>query len=111
MKQKLKNFIIQIFPGLITDKAEGFPDYLKKSRLEGMDVNEWIDQNLGWKSTLPVLEQLAFPYIDNNPKATVCELGVGTGRQARYFVQKDNVAELHLVDYSLWIVNFLKSYF
>ena len=111
MQDKLKSFIANLVSNLTVDNAEGFPNYVKQAKREGIDVNEWIDKNLGWTSSLPILEELVFPCLQNNSNAIVCELGVGTGRQARYFVKENNITQLHLVDYSPWMVNFLKEYF
>lgn len=90
-------------------KAGGFPEYLREANNVDMDVNDWEEQKLGWGSALPILEQVTFPYLRED--SIVCELGVGTGRFARHIVAKLSKGELHLVDYSPWIVNFLREYF
>ena len=90
-------------------KAEGFPAYVKKATNAGMDVNDWIEQNLGWEDVLLILQRTVFPYLGEN--STVCELGVGTGRSARHIVARLTKGELYLVDHSPWIVDFVRGYF
>jgi ubiquinone/menaquinone biosynthesis C-methylase UbiE len=90
-------------------KAEGFPEYLIRARKTGMDVNDWEEQVLGWSAALPILEQTVFPYLKDN--SIVCNLGVGTGRWARHVAPRLFAGELHLVDHSLWTVNFAREYF
>ena len=111
INQMLKPFGFEIgrieeFPDV---KAEGFPSYVKEATKAGMDVNDWIEQNLGWGDVLPILERTVFPYLREN--STVCELGVGTGRSARHIVARLTKGELYLVDHSPWIVDFLRGYF
>jgi SAM-dependent methyltransferase len=90
-------------------RAQGFISYLNQARQAGQDVNDWEEQVLGWVPALSILEQTTLPYL--MPNATVCELGPGTGRFARYWVRQPEVADLYLVDYAPWIVNFLREYF
>jgi hypothetical protein len=95
--------------GRIDHKANGFPGYVDEAHRAGMDVNDWEEEKLGWAKGLPILEQTIFPYLrDDN---IVCNLGPGTGRWARHIVTKLTKGELHLVDYSPWMVNFLREYF
>lgn len=89
--------------------AEGFPGYLREADKLGMDVNDWIEERLGWWKALPILEQTTFPYLRDD--SIVCELGVGTGRWSRHIAAKLVSGELHLCDRSTWIVNFLEKYF
>lgn len=90
-------------------KAEGFPEYLLEAKKLNMDVNDWIEQRLGWEAALPLLEQIVFPRLRED--SVVCELGAGTGRHARHIAPRLTRGELHLVDYSPWTVAFLRSYF
>jgi ubiquinone/menaquinone biosynthesis C-methylase UbiE len=90
-------------------KAEGFPGYLDQANKIGMDVNEFQEQKLGWERSLPILEQTVLPYLRED--SIVCNLGVGTGRWARHIAPRISQGELHLVDHSPWIVNFVRHYF
>ena len=89
--------------------AEGFPSYLRKAQTAHMDVNDWIEQELGWLPALPILEQTTFSYLTDN--SVVAELGVGTGRWSRHLVKRLPHGEIHLVDHSAWIIKFLQDYF
>jgi len=90
-------------------KCEAFNEYLASANAVRMDVNDWIEGVLGWYSSMPVLEKLAFPYLREN--FVVCELGPGTGRFSRHFAARIPKGELHLFDHSSWIQSFLKLYF
>lgn len=91
-------------------EAEKFPAYSNEAKKVGMDVNDWEEQVLGWPDkALPILEQTVFPYLQED--FVVCNLGVGTGRWARHVAPKLVKGELHLVDYSPWIVEFVRGYF
>jgi SAM-dependent methyltransferase len=90
-------------------KAEGFPGYPEQANKVGMDVNDWEEAKLGWEASLPILEQTVFPYLRED--SIVCNLGVGTGRWARHIGPRLRHGELHLVDHSPWIVNFVRNYF
>lgn len=105
MIERIKTNIIRSY----YSKAEGFPRYLKEANKIGMDVNDWIEQKLGWPEALPILKKVAFPYYRDD--SIVCELGVGTGRWARHILTKLANGYLYLVDHSPWIVNFLREYF
>jgi len=95
--------------GAMDPKAEGFPGYLLEANKLGMDVNDYEEQMMGWSAALPILEATVFPYLRQN--SIVCNLGVGTGRWARHIVTKLTKGELHLVDHSPWMTNFLQGYF
>jgi ubiquinone/menaquinone biosynthesis C-methylase UbiE len=90
-------------------RAEGFPGYVEESGKVGMDVNDWEEQVLGWDKALPILEQTVFKYV--RADSIVCNLGVGTGRWARHIAAKVPKGQLHLVDHSPWLVEFLTEYF
>ena len=90
-------------------KAEGYPGYLRQANKTGVDVNDWIEANLGWGAELPVLEETVFPYLRED--SVVCELGVGTGRWSRHLAKRIPAGELHLVDHSKWLCTFLAKYF
>lgn len=90
-------------------KAEGFPKYVLEAGKLGMDVNDWIEQNLGWEDALYTLERTVFSHLGED--SVVCELGVGTGRSARHIAARLTTGELYLVDHSPWIVDFLRGYF
>ncbi len=40
-----------------------YPNYLKEAQKEGMNVNDWIEQKMGWSKALPSLDQVMFPYL------------------------------------------------
>jgi hypothetical protein len=67
-------------------KNEGFDKWLKLANKSGMDINDWLEGRLGWKSALPVLDQVLFPYLSQ--KSVVCEIGPGSGRQSRHIATK-----------------------
>jgi SAM-dependent methyltransferase len=94
---------------ILNEKPEGFHEYLRKSKQARMDVNDWEEQELGWKPALPILKQTVFPYLECN--SIVCELGPGTGRFSRHIMGAIPQGQLHLVDHSPWMVNFLRKYF
>ena len=94
----------------VKELSVGFPEYVVEAKKMGMDVNDWQEQVLGWPDkALPILEQTVFPYLRDD--SVVCNLGAGTGRWARHVVPRLPKGELHLVDYSPWIVNFVREYF
>lgn len=82
---------------------------MKAAREARVDVNDWIESNLGWVQARPILEQLAFPYL--KPASAICELGVGTGRWSRHLLASVPDGELVLVDRSKWVVDFVGDYF
>jgi SAM-dependent methyltransferase len=75
----------------------------------GMDVNDWIEQELGWDPALPILEKTTFPFLRDD--SVVCELGPGTGRFSLHILKMLPKGALLLVDHSAWIVRFLQDYF
>jgi ubiquinone/menaquinone biosynthesis C-methylase UbiE len=93
----------------IADTGDGFPAYVAAATRAGVDVNDWIERELGWMPALPILEQLVFPLLSAD--CVVCEVGVGTGRWSRHIAPRIPNGELVLVDKSQWIVNFLSDYF
>ncbi len=94
---------------VLGEKAEGFPGYLAEAQRADMDVNDWIEQRLGWKPAQPILEETTYPYLRDD--SVVCELGVGTGRWSRHLATRVPRGELHLVDHSPWLYRFLTDYF
>lgn len=90
-------------------KNEGFDKWLSLAKKSGMDVNDWLEVELGWKNALPVLDKVLFPYLSKN--SIVCEIGPGTGRQSRHIAAKIKEGALHLVDHSMWCYQFLRRYF
>jgi ubiquinone/menaquinone biosynthesis C-methylase UbiE len=105
----LAPFGYELMSTILTEGPEGFHEYLRASKKSGMDVNDWEEQELAWKPALPILEQVVFPYLGSNSIA--CELGPGTGRFSRHIVRAIPEGQLHLVDHSPWMVNFLRKYF
>ena len=105
----LAPFGYEVKYSILNEKPEGFHEYLKASKKTRMDVNDWEEQELGWKPALPILEQYVFPYLVCN--SVVCELGPGTGRFSRHILGVIPDGQLHLVDHSTWMVNFLRRYF
>jgi len=89
--------------------CEGFNRYFFESTKEGMDVNDWIEERLGWEPALPLLKKVVFPYL--NEISCVCEIGPGTGRHARHILPLIGKGKLHLFDHSSWIRNHLTTYF
>jgi Methyltransferase domain len=95
--------------GELEKTGEGFPQYLREANKQNMDVNDWIEEELGWAASLEILETTVYPYLNKN--SIVYELGPGTGRHARHLISKVTKGELHLIDKSPWIVQFLQKYF
>lgn len=91
------------------DNGDGFPAYVRSAERARMDVNDWIEANLGWVPALPVLEELVFPLITET--SNVCEVGVGTGRWSRHILAKIPHGKMLLVDRSEWITDFVSNYF
>ena len=91
------------------DDGDGFPAYVRSAERVRMDVNDWIEANLGWVPALPVLEELVFPLLTDT--SSVCEVGVGTGRWSRHILTKIPHGKMLLVDKSEWITDFLTDYF
>ena len=89
--------------------CEGFDKYLVEATKAGMDVNDWIEEQLGWEPALPTLRKVVFPYLDQT--SCVCEIGAGTGRHARHIIPLLGRGKLHLFDHSSWIRGHLKNYF
>ena len=46
-------------------KSEGYPAYLEAANKLSMDVNDYLDNNLGWLKPKPVLEEVFYPVLDN----------------------------------------------
>jgi SAM-dependent methyltransferase len=94
---------------VLAERPEGFPGYLDAARRMGMDVNDFEEQQLGWRLPGPTLEAIVFPRL--NPDSVVCEIGPGTGRWSRHIVERVPRGALYLVDASPWMVRFLRTYF
>lgn len=92
-----------------SDNGDGFPAYVRSAERARMDVNDWIEANLGWVPALPVLQELVFPLL--NESSNVCEVGVGTGRWSRHIIKKIPHGKMILIDRSEWITEFLTDYF
>jgi ubiquinone/menaquinone biosynthesis C-methylase UbiE len=90
--------------------AEGFPVYAKSAANLGMDINDYLEQKLDWGISRPVFEKLILPLVGNG---RICEIGLGSGRWSRHFVNEmpNTVRELVLVEPSKWLCTFLQSYF
>ena len=74
-----------------------------------MDPNDYAEQILGWGLPGPILESTALPFMRES--SIVCEIGAGTGRYSRHLARFLPAGELHLVDSSPPIVDFLTEYF
>ncbi len=95
-------------------RAEGYPEYLKEATKLNIDVNDYLDNNLGWIKPGPVLEDVFFPVLKNIHHPKILELGPGTGRWTREILKKAkelNCCDFVLVDHSQWMIDFLNSYF
>lgn len=100
-----------VAPGLSRPpkNGDGFPAYARHAAALNVDVNDWIEGNLGWVPALPILEDMIFPLL--SPTAHVCEVGVGTGRWSRHIADRIPAGRLILADRTPWEANFLRSYF
>jgi SAM-dependent methyltransferase len=94
---------------VLSERPEGFPGYLEAATRARMDVNDYEEQQLGWRLPGPTLDDIVFPYLRDD--SMVCEIGPGTGRWSRHIAERIPRGELHLVDASPWIVRFLRTYF
>ncbi|MEO8665795.1 MAG: class I SAM-dependent methyltransferase [Ignavibacteria bacterium] len=95
-------------------KAEGYPDYLRAANELGLDVNDYLDNNLGWIKPGQVLEEVLYPVMTNLQSPKILELGPGTGRWTRQILKRAkqiNSTEFSLADHSQWMIDFLRSYF
>lgn len=95
-------------------KADGYPRYVDEASKLNIDVNDYLDNNMGWVKPLPILEKYVYPVIDKFPEGKILELGPGTGRWSRYILKKIkslNYKEYILLDHSVWMLEFLKGYF
>src|SRR5262249_10090004 len=93
---------------VLSERPEGFVGYLDAATQVGLDVNDYEEQQLGWRLPLPTLEAVVFPYLQSDAK--VCEIGPGTGRWSRHLAQTIPDGDVHLVAPSPWMVRFLRSY-
>ncbi len=97
-----------------TVNAESYPAYVEEAKKLNIDINDYLDNNLGWVKPLPILEEVVFPYLNKISNPKILELGPGTGRWTRHilnFAKQKDCNEYLLVDHSEWMINFLKSYF
>ncbi len=95
--------------GQNNDPTAGYQRFVDEANKLGMDVNDYLEQKLGMTGTLEYLQRTVFPYLRED--SVVCNLGPATGQGARHIAPRLTKGELHLVDYSPWVVNFLKSYY
>lgn len=89
--------------------CEGFHSYYAAAEKSGVDVNDWIENELHWEPALPTLNEVVFPFL--SATSCVCEIGPGTGRHARHIASRIQRGSLHLFDHSRWIQEFLNKYF
>ena len=101
--------VTRVQPLKADSRCEGFQNYLAAAKKAGADVNDWLETVLRWDLTLPVLNELVFPYLES--RGCVCEIGPGTGRHARHIIPRIPQGTLHLFDHSTWIQDFLRNYF
>jgi hypothetical protein len=90
-------------------RRDGFPRYVAEAKQAGTDVNDWLETVLRWEPALPILRELVFPYLDS--RGCVCEIGPGTGRQARHIIPRIQQGTVHLFDHFTWVQDFLRHYF
>lgn len=90
-------------------RAWAFPYLLDQARQRGMDVNDYEETLEGWEPAGPRFDALLAPHL--GPSSRVCEIGPGTGRWSRHLVSRLPSGELHLVDHSPWLCDFLREYF
>lgn len=94
-----------------TKNCEDFPECVSEAEKMGIDVNDYL--NRLWLNPLIVLEQTLFPYLKFLSNPVICEIGSGTGRCTKEIAKILDQTDwtLYAVDYSPWVVNFLKNYF
>jgi ubiquinone/menaquinone biosynthesis C-methylase UbiE len=105
----LRPFGYEVRDRVLSERPEGFPGYLAAATQLRMDVNDYEEQHLGWRLPRPTLDEVLFPYLDE--QSVVCEIGPGTGRWSRHILERIPHGQLHLVDASPWMVRFLADYF
>jgi ubiquinone/menaquinone biosynthesis C-methylase UbiE len=93
----------------LADETAPYVDFCREAAKLGMDVNDYLEQNLEWTRVRPLVERAVLPYLRSD--STVCELGPGTGRWSREVLKALPEGRLELVDQSPWFVNFLTDYF
>lgn len=100
-----------VAPGSLSPpkNGDGFPAYARHAAALNVDVNDWIEGNLGWVPALPLLEEMVFPLLTST--SNVCEVGVGTGRWSRHIADRIPGGRLILADRTPWEAEFLRSYF
>lgn len=105
----LRPFGYEVRDRVLSERPEGFSGYLAEAQRLGMDVNDYEEQKLGWRLPRPTLDEVLFPYLQED--SVVCEIGPGTGRWSRHILERIPRGELHVVDASPWMVRFLSTYF
>lgn len=86
-----------------------FPYLVEQARLLGQDVNDYQDALDGWEPAATRFEALLGRHLQ--PSSRVCEIGPGTGRWSRHVAARIPQGELHLVDHSAWLCEFLRGAF
>lgn len=90
-------------------EAGPYKDFLAEADRLGMDVNDYLEKNIGWGEVLSLVNRSVSPFLQED--SIVLELGAGTGRWSREILKKIPYGQLHLVDYSSWFVQFQADYF
>lgn len=90
-------------------RAWAFPYLVEQARLRGMDVNDYQETLDGWEPAASRFEALLGRHLQAGSR--VCEIGPGTGRWSRHVAARIPGGELHLVDHSPWLCDFLRGYF
>lgn len=96
------------------NRSEGYPSYLEAADKLNLDVNDYLNNNMGWPKPKPIVDEILFPLLENIPKPNILELGPGTGRWTRYILEKANqlkAKEYYLIDHAVWMIDFLSNYF
>lgn len=93
----------------VDSKCEGFDHYVQSAQSAGMDVNDWLESELGWPDGKAIVEKHVVRHLKSD--SVVCEVGSGTGRHAKHIAEHLTAGSLHLYDHSSYLQKFLVNYF
>lgn len=88
---------------------EGFATYYAEAQQLGKDLNDYLEEDMGWNDCYHLIEPTTFPWMEAS--SVVLELGAGSGRWSRHLSGRLSEGHLYLVDNSPWKVHFLREYF
>jgi ABC-type polysaccharide/polyol phosphate transport system ATPase subunit/SAM-dependent methyltransferase len=87
----------------------GCHDYLAEANKRGLDVNDWLEEYLGWGNARLIVEHTVRPLLADGMR--ICEFCPGTGFWARHVAARLTKADYWLLESDPWLVEFLFRYF